>query len=347
MNLLQSENSISVIQSGTIIDKLPVANYLLKYNSQIEHYWLERIEDFSAPKKMYGDCSEMERWKTSWESDDRNLGILLRGIKGSGKTMFAKEFCRRMNMPVIIIAEQVNFESTSFLQFMSNPSFNNSIVFFDEYDKIMKDHEHKHSLLPLLDGSVSSKYIFVITVNDDSAISKYMTNRMNRVKYCKSFDDLDSSIIEEVIEDKLENKANASSVRALLDIIKIKTYDLLVNIINEMNLFNEDALTCAKYLNLRQEQRQYAVHEIIDGKEMYSKQMSIDFKIKGSNVELEDDYYISLPYGVQVPNGFNAYVEVENTKVEVRGNEVHLHSQKTNRKFVLRVVSDYQYLPQY
>jgi len=296
---------------------------------------------------MYGDCSEMERWKTSWESDDRNLGILLRGIKGSGKTMYAKEFCRRMNMPVIIIAEQVNFESTAFLQFMSNPSFNNSIVFFDEYDKIMKDHEHKHSLLPLLDGSVSSKYIFVITVNDDSAISKYMTNRMNRVKYCKSFDDLDSSIIEEVIEDKLENKDNASSVRALLDIIKIKTYDLLVNIINEMNLFNEDALTCSKYLNLRQERRRYSVYEIIDGKELYSRQMDIDFKITRGSVQLEDEIFINRPIGVPTPEDFSSYIEVESTKVETRGSEIHLYNQKADRKFILRVVSDYQYLPQF
>ena len=119
---------MSVIQSGTkysfanitdTFQTLPKGNYLLKFNPR-EGYYLEKKDDFVLPEKIYGDQSITKRWLTSWKTNSsKNLGILLAGVKGSGKTITAQKFCVDSNLPAIIINEV--FHGSDVIEFITSP----------------------------------------------------------------------------------------------------------------------------------------------------------------------------------------------------------------------------------
>jgi hypothetical protein len=65
----------------------------------------------------------------------------------------------------------------------------------------------------------------------------------------------------------LVNKDHAESIHTFFEKVNLRTFDLLVNLIKEMNLFNEDALECGSHLNLKPHNKTYEVYEIFGGKE--------------------------------------------------------------------------------
>ena len=264
---------MSVIQNGTkysfanITDTfttLPKGNYLLKFDPR-EGYFLEKKDDFVLPKKIYGDQSIINRWLKSWETNSsKNLGILLAGVKGSGKTITAQKFCVESELPVIIINEL--FHGSDFVDFITSPKLGECVVFLDEFEKIYSKQEFQHELLSIMDGNYSTKLIFLLTVNEDK-LNDYLVNRLNRIKYCKTYYDLDTETINSVIDDMLINKEHTQSIHSFIEKVNLKTFDLLVNLLKEMNLFNEDALICGSHLNLKPHSKIYEVYEIFNNKE--------------------------------------------------------------------------------
>ena len=264
---------MSVIQSGTkysfanltdTFQTLPKGNYLLKFNPR-EGYYLEKKDDFVLPEKIYGDQSITKRWLTSWKTNSsKNLGILLAGVKGSGKTITAQKFCVDSNLPVIIINEV--FHGSDFIDFITSPKLGECIIFLDEFEKMYSKQENQQELLSIMDGNYATKLIFLLTVNEDK-LNDYLVNRLNRIKYCKTYYDLDIDVINSVIDDLLINKDHAESIHIFFEKVNLRTFDLLVNLIKEMNLFNEDALICGSHLNLKPQSKTYEVYEIFGEKE--------------------------------------------------------------------------------
>jgi hypothetical protein len=249
-------------------DKLPLGVYLTQYNDNTGEYSLVAKEQFKLPKKIYGDYSIVKRWLKSWKhNSEKNMGILLSGTKGTGKTITAQKFCIEAKMPVIIVdSPHGGGYAKGFNNFISNPVFNNSIVFIDEFEKIYQGRDEQSELLGLLDGAFMTKLIFLLTVNENN-LNDYLNNRLNRIKYHKAYGDLETEIVEEVIEDLLVNKEHKDSIYKFFKKVNMCTFDLLVNVIKEMNLFNEDAITCGAHLNLTIQEKIYAVYELFDGKE--------------------------------------------------------------------------------
>lgn len=260
MTIVESNGKFSLAHVTAVHTQLPVGVYLLKYN-QIEGFHLAVKKDFELPKKLYGDYSIVDRWLASYEhNSEKNMGIILSGIKGSGKTITAQMFCQRANKPVIIVSDP--FSGTEFVDFLTQ--FKDTIIFIDEFEKVYDYNTNSTDLLQLMDGNYPTKLIFLLTVNE-FRINNYLINRLNRVKYRKHYDSLPYSIIEEVIDDLLINKEHRESVHKFFKRVNMCSFDLLVNIIKEMNLFNQDALECGIHLNLQSEKKEYQIYEEIDG----------------------------------------------------------------------------------
>lgn len=292
---------MSVIQSGTkysfanITDTfttLPKGNYLLKFDPR-DGFFLEKKDAFILPKKIYGDQSIIKRWLTSWKTNSsKNLGILLAGVKGSGKTITAQKFCMDSELPVIIINEV--FQGSDFIDFITSPKLGECIIFLDEFEKMYAKQEHQQELLSIMDGNYSTRLIFLLTVNEDR-LNDYLVNRLNRIKYCKTYYDLDVDTINSVIDDILVNKDHAESIHTFFEKVNLRTFDLLVNLIKEMNLFNEDALECGSHLNLKPHNKTYEVFEIFNGKEYPCYSSSFFPGMEWLEVERKSLEYLPLP----------------------------------------------------
>ena len=99
------------------IKKLEKGVYLI--GCDIKGFYLERKNDcFEFPYKIYGSQKKFsERVVSSFRNLDGNTGVLLNGIKGTGKTVTAKQIANLSELPVLIVANA----------FDGLPSFINSI----------------------------------------------------------------------------------------------------------------------------------------------------------------------------------------------------------------------------
>lgn len=69
-------------------------------------YFLNVAEPLTIPPKIYGDSTNrMNRIINSFKATDKNLGVLLYGESGSGKSLLAKQICVELSKehPVIIV----------------------------------------------------------------------------------------------------------------------------------------------------------------------------------------------------------------------------------------------------
>lgn len=259
--IIQNNGIFRIADITSTTDKLQKGVYLLNFDPD-QGYYLSLKEDFKLPKKIYGDHSIIDRWITSFENNtEKNLGIILSGLKGTGKTITAQKFCMETDLPVIII--NAAWKGPGFVDFITNPVLGKCIIFVDEFEKIydiQKDPDCSRDLLSIMDGQYPTNLIFLLTVNNFK-INEFLINRLNRVKYRKHYDNLEDDVVNEVIEDLLIDKNHKDSIFDFFDTIGMCTFDLLVNIIKEMNLFNEDAITCGKHLNLEIEPNWYRITE--------------------------------------------------------------------------------------
>jgi hypothetical protein len=242
---------------------LPKGTYLTKYDAPNNVYYLELTDDFTMPSKIYGNSDLLsDRYVRTFLDGTKNMGILLTGLKGTGKSLTAKLTALKSNIPVILVTEEfVGEEFKSFL----NSIKQQVVVFIDEFEKIYTDDDTQQSLLSLLDGIFEGKKMFIFTSNMRDRINQYMLNRPGRIRYLAEYDSLENSVINDVIEDTLIDKSQVSGLIDVLDILGMVSMDILVSLINEMNKYNETAKEAVKYLNVRADKLDYSVTIIFDG----------------------------------------------------------------------------------
>lgn len=244
-------------------DLLPKGTYLTKYDAPNNVYYLEVTEDFTIPSKIYGNSDLLsDRYVRTFLDGTKNMGILLTGLKGTGKSLTAKLTALKSNIPVILVTEEfVGDEFKSFL----NSIKQQIVVFIDEFEKIYTEEDTQQSLLSLLDGIFEGKKMFIFTSNMKDRINQYMLNRPGRIRYLGEYDSLEESVINDVIEDTLIDKSQIIGLIDVLDVLGMVSMDILVSLINEMNKYNETAKEAVKYLNIRADKSDYSVTVIVDG----------------------------------------------------------------------------------
>lgn len=250
MKFSHFDNRIQLGGPSKVTNHLEKGVYLYGHSPMTGSY-LNRQEDFTLPPRIYGDYDIIaKRYLNTFKNKRGNLGILLVGEKGSGKTLLAKKVCIESNLPVILITDY--YEKNTIEEFLTSIT-QEAIVFIDEFEKVYPDSVQP-DLLSILEGSLEGRKIFLFTSNSDK-ISTYMLNRPGRIHYLKRFEGLSPDIIEEIIESNLLNKDHKKELLEVLDIVGIVNMDILLSLINEMNLYGESAKQSVKELNILPDSR--------------------------------------------------------------------------------------------
>lgn len=240
MKIIKTAKTNIVYTDGFIVlDKLAPAVYDIHFDKMAGYSLVERTP-FPMDEVMYGiGKKKVEKIAKSFMAMDRNLGVLLSGNKGMGKTLFARKLCVRLlseGYPVIMVSEP----TPNLVQFI-NSIEQEVVVFFDEFEKAFKSDERnfekQEALLPLFDGTSTGKKLFLLTVNRTTDLSWYFLGRPGRVHYHIKFSHLSHEEIEEyfLAELKDEYKDVISSIYALTDRINAN-YDCLRAIAFEINM---------------------------------------------------------------------------------------------------------------
>lgn len=253
---------------------LPVGVYRLEYNEPFGYFYLEHVQDqFSFPYKIYGiETDFIQRVKKSWDNTKGNMGVLLNGLKGTGKTVTAELICNEMDVPVILIQKHYG-GLVSFL----NSVQQDVIIFIDEYEKIYNKYDN--SLLSVMDGAfrTESRKMFLLTTNE-LTIEKNMLQRPSRIRYIKSYTDLTLDVIMEVVDDKLVHKHLRDCTIKMISELPIITMDLVKSVIEEVNIHNEDPALFKDIFNVQGDQAEmYNVYTIAENgsKVAFAKNVSV------------------------------------------------------------------------
>lgn len=215
--------------------------------------------EFSFNHKIYGFEEEfINRVKKTYEKTDKNLGILLNGIKCTGKTVTAKMICNLLKLPVMIINDKEDKESK--IDKFINSIKQDVVIFVDEYEKI---YEMNANLLTIMDGVQNSAYkrVFILTTNS-LRINDNMIDRPSRIRYIKTYDNLSQTIVKEMLEDILENKSLLEATFEFISNLELITVDIVKSIIEEINIYNESPIAFKNFFNCKKISDKFDVYEI-------------------------------------------------------------------------------------
>lgn len=243
-----------------VLDTLPVATYVVKKNEMTNRLFLQTTNDLELPPKVYGDVStRTNRVITTFHDRSKSTGVLLTGEKGSGKTLLSKNLSvelRKQGISTIIVNEP--YCGPVFNELIGNIK-DPAMVFFDEFEKVYDEDDQK-LLLTLLDGTVMTKKLFVLTTNSRD-VDSHLQNRPGRIFYSFEYDGLEEAFIREYANDNLKNKAQVENTVVVAQMFATFTFDMLAALIEEMNRFDESASNAIKYLNM-DIKRQYVEYKI-------------------------------------------------------------------------------------
>ena len=214
-------------------------------------------DNFVFPYKLYSLENEfVDHVLKTYENTIGNLGILLNGTKGTGKTVTAKILANRFNLPVIVL-KSMGDRNQSMIEYLSSLNCD-CVLFMDEFEKNFEEKDS--TVLQIMDGVYNSNHrkIFLLTTNNMS-INENLVGRPSRIRYVKHFGNLSMDTVNEYLDDALECTEAREEILEYIDSLTISTIDILKTIVNEVNIHGMEGLRRAKnYFNVQTNEYHYS-----------------------------------------------------------------------------------------
>lgn len=286
---------MKVVQTGSTIrlygddlvtsDALAAGVYRIEFNPHSGFYLECYADTIEINEKIYGVHHEkVNKVLNAFNKIERNLGVILSGDKGIGKSIFTKLLIQKAvaeNYAVILVDSYIQ-GIASYIQSIDQ----NILVIFDEYDKTFGRSNREEigrsdpqtEMLTLFDGLSTGKKLFVITCNDTYDLSEYLLNRPGRFHYHFRFNYPSREDIEEYLKDHLPEEQYseiskvvgfASKTNINYDCLRAIAFELSLGsnfseAIKDLNIMNIDktsfnvtavfkngkTLTCIDYIDL-------------------------------------------------------------------------------------------------
>jgi broad-specificity NMP kinase len=238
--------------------QLENAIYTVRFNPNNGQFYLEKVADsYQFDYKLYGlETKLVERVvKTYKTKGTGNLGILLNGVKGTGKTVTSKIIANQINQPTIVVSDALKG-----VQHFLNSIPQDITIFIDEYEKIFGQ---SNEMLTIMDGAMNSEFrrLFLLTTNK-LFIEENLKERPSRIRYLKEFKDLTPSVVEEIVDDILINKELKNECVKFMTTLSLITVDIVKEILNEVNIHNESPFEFGDIFNVSKVENKYKVYEL-------------------------------------------------------------------------------------
>lgn len=247
----------------TVESVLSTGVYELGFDTIRSSFFLNSLfPKFVLPEKVYDvEKSLINRIKTTFNTFNKNFGVVLKGLKGTGKTITAKLVANELEIPVILVTKYF-----SNLGNFINSINQDIILMFDEFEKTYDfynsneyDNENQEgngsnisNLLTLMDGVFTSNYrrLFILTTNK-KWLPDAMVARPSRIRYIKDFDSISKEAILEILDDILENKEHIPAILEILESLEVITIDIVKSMAEEANLYKSANTELYSFFNIK------------------------------------------------------------------------------------------------
>ena len=227
------------------VDKLPVGIYNICFEAMGRGWYLQRYADkFVFDYKIYGlQTSFVQYVYKTFQETTGNLGIMMNGVRGAGKTVSSKVLANLLGLPIIIVKDMGEMNQ-SMIEYLSGFNFD-CTLFFDEFEKNFSEKDS--TVLQIMDGvyNIGYRKVFLLTTNSLS-VNENLLDRPSRIRYIKEFGNLELSTVKEYLEDNLNDKSCTNDLVEYIDTLKISTIDILKAIVSEVNIHGIDQFKKAK-----------------------------------------------------------------------------------------------------
>ena len=210
MKVISTGNTFEIFDDSLKThNELPIQTYVVRFDKD-RGFFLEKYTEIEINEaKIYGvHLDKVNKVLNAFEKFERNLGVILSGDKGIGKSLFAKLLANeamKRGMPLIVVDTYIP-GIASYIERIEQEV----LVLFDEFDKTfgeVKAEDGKASpqtnLLSLFDGVSGGKKLYVITCNEMRKLNEYLINRPGRFHYHFRFEYPSAEEIREYLTDKL------------------------------------------------------------------------------------------------------------------------------------------------
>ena len=277
----------------TIMDSLDKGIYQIHQNPQTGELFLEKIADeFIFGFKLYGVDSKLVNHVIDTyhkQPVKKNIGVLLNGAKGTGKTVTAKLMANELGLPVLL-CDRPYGGLELFLAGISQ----DCVFLFDEFEKNFRmdcgieENCTGETLLSIMDGVYNTEHchVFILTTNTLS-VNDNLLCRPSRIRYLKSFGEvIDRAVLEEYVYDNLVKKEYAEEIMDFVDTLEIATIDIVKSIVEEINLHDTHIDEFKAFFNVKEASYTYYLRTWVYDKACESEYSKEQF-MKA----------INLPYG--------------------------------------------------
>ncbi len=267
-----------VIPKGLLLDKIPSAIYTVKHG--MSGFYLQFTKKrFEQPEKLYGTTSpRASRVTKVYDQTDTSTGVLLTGLKGSGKSLLMKEIANQMldkDIPVVIVQDA--FSGSDFMSFME--SIGECVVLLDEFGKTYKrdnkDGENEqHGLLTFFDGDYSSKGLILLAENKTWDIAELFIDRPSRVLFHWKYERLEEDVVTGFCKDNLKKNKFKEDILGVSRTSKDFTFDSLQAVVEQCNMFHKEKfedIIDGLNIPLKEEEEDGVIKLVIGDKDMTDK----------------------------------------------------------------------------
>ena len=219
---LKLGNRVIVKPAGSDYSLIAGKTYDLIYD-RFEGTQLLENGELNLPKKVYKsnkDITFIKRVTNYYNnSTDNTVGVMLAGIKGTGKTIMAKELAKESGLPIIIVSP--SFPERELTRYFKK--FTQEVCIL--LDEVEKNYDTEN-MLGFLDGvEKTCRKLVIMTCNSLREVSEYMQDRCSRIRYLR----------------KYTAEANREFVPMIVKDLEIKNPDKVVEFINnEFKLLSMD-----------------------------------------------------------------------------------------------------------
>ena len=238
-------NYYQILDASSVLDKLPPKVYKVQESPTGALFLAEVSSGFTLPDKIFNfnntkTNSELDQlFLNSRETSSGNLGVLLTGVKGTGKSLLLKKTANKgleRGLPVVMVEDTYDSAKLSgFISSIKQPL----IVLFDEFEKKFNprggEYDSQEGLLSLFDGTSDTNNLFILTSNSLKNINPFFINRPSRIRYLIDYKALTEEFITSYLNDYLSNNTIVSEVTDTLIESDDINFDMLKTVVAEIN----------------------------------------------------------------------------------------------------------------
>ena len=149
--------------------------YTIEIDRYTDEITFNTAPDIVLPEKVYttdDDNKFIDRVLNYYnKTTDNTIGVMLSGLKGSGKTIMMKRIAVASELPIILIDK--SFYPSQLVKLFNKLADTKVCVLMDEVDKLGESYDDDY-LLKVLDGINSSgKKLMIFTCNNEEDVNEY------------------------------------------------------------------------------------------------------------------------------------------------------------------------------